>query len=160
MSLFGPRCGGVLACVPLLAACGDDPMAVQFQVIEEATFAPSLSVDLSAMERLSTGVYRLDLVAGSGDQVGVGSTPTITLTGWLVDATEFIDGTLTFLVGDLKVPLGLEDGMIGMEVGGTRRIIVPPSRGFGELARPGIPAGSILVYTVTLESVRVDFPSS
>jgi FKBP-type peptidyl-prolyl cis-trans isomerase len=142
----------------VLSGCGDDPVGVPFEVIEETTFAPSLGVDLSQMERLSNGTYVRDLVEGAGASAAYGPTLTVTYDGWLTDGTRFDGGQLTFAMGAGRMPLGFEDGLLGLQVGGTRQVVVAPARGFGGLAQIGqagvtVPPGSVLVYRMTLDGV-------
>lgn len=49
---------------------------------------------------------------------------------------------------------GWTQGIPGMKVGGVRRLTVPPSLGYGEAERPGIPANSTLVFEVELVEVK------
>lgn len=143
--------------MPLLgvAACGDDPVAVEFQVIEETEFAASLDIDLAQMERLPTGVYRRDLVAGSGEVLVLGARAYVQHTGWLSDGTQFSTGPFAFLMGNNEVIPGFEDGLVGMQEGGTRLLVIPPDRAYGATSPPGsgIPPGSILVFEVVLDSI-------
>jgi peptidylprolyl isomerase len=123
-------------------------------VIDEVTFASNLNIDLSSMELLPSGLYILDVVVGDGDEVVIGTTPSVTYTGWLSDGTMFDSNTdLAFVVGNHGVVLGFEEGVLGMLVGGTRRIIIPPHLGYGSQARGSIPAGSILIFDLTVDSV-------
>ena len=141
-----------------LAACGDDTTGVEvvFEVIEETTFAPSLGVDLETMERTGTGVYYKDLVVGAGEPAFYGTTPTVTFTGWLTDGSEFDTGTFSFFMGNNQVILGFEDGLLGTREGGTRLMVIPPNRGYGGQDLPGIPAGSVLVFEVTVDAVATN----
>ena len=143
-----------------LAACGSSTEPeVEYEVIEETTFDPSLGVDLSAMTRTASGVYFTDLEEGTGDPAVFGTTLTVTYTGWLTDGTQFQEGTYTFLMGNNLVILGWEDGLLGTKEGGTRLVVIPPNRAYGGQARYDefgneiIPAGSVLVFRLTLDSV-------
>lgn len=142
-----------------VAGCVESPTTVEFQVIEEVEFAPELEIDLTTFTETGNGVYYKDVVVGGGDPVVHGATLTITFTGWLTDGTVFADGTFTFLMDNNRVPVGLEDGLLNQKVGGTRKIIVPPRRGYGgiEQVHPRgtmvIPGGSVLVYEVKLDGV-------
>ncbi len=49
---------------------------------------------------------------------------------------------------------GWDQGIVGMKVGGKRRLIVPPSLGYGSQSRAGIPANSTLVYEILLLRVK------
>ena len=150
---FGVSC--TLAIAPLLgvAACGDDPVEVEFQVIEETEFAASLNIDLAQMEMLSTGVYRQDLVPGAGDALVLGDRAYVQYTGWLSDGIEFGAGAFDFLVGNAEVIPGFEDGLIGIQPGGTRLLVIPPERAYGSARVGPIPPGSIVVFRVTLVSL-------
>ena len=150
----GGRFVAGLGMVAALAGCGDDP----FQVIDEVTFASSLNIDLSAMQLLASGLYVVDVVVGTGEEVVLGTTVVVTYTGWLTDGTQFDSGTLSFptfpfLTGDNRVVLGFEEGVLGMLAGGTRRIIIPPHLGYGSQARGSIPPGSIMIFEITVDSV-------
>lgn len=61
--------------------------------------------------------------------------------------------TTTFRVLPNDGPPGLADGVLGMRVGGTRQVFVPPELGFKEESRFGISPGTVLEYTVTLLEV-------
>jgi len=101
----------------------------------------------------SDGVKVWDVTAGSGAAIAVGSLFTATYTGFLTDGSVFDSGTLTgqTLTTSNLIP-GFVSGLDGMEVGGTRRIVIPSALGYGGTARTGIPANSDLVFEVRLVS--------
>lgn len=148
------RSGAALVAVTAilaLAACGDDN---PFQVIEETEFAASLGVDLETMEKLPSGVYIQDIEPGTGDALVYGATMTVTYTGWLADGTEFDSGTFTdVLLEGQGVIDGFGQGVLGMQPGGTRLIVIPPELAYGEEGVGIIPPGAILVFRVTLDDV-------
>lgn len=159
------RASGAIASAAMLVvvlaatACGDDPIEVEFEVIEETTFDPSLSVDLSSMNRTATGVYWKDLVVGTGDAAVIGTTPFLTRTIWLTDGTEIDSGIDAFLMGNNQRISGLEDGIINMLTGGTRQLVIPPNRAFGGAGTVDlsgnvvIPGGAVVIYEVTVDSI-------
>ncbi|MGD0284719.1 MAG: FKBP-type peptidyl-prolyl cis-trans isomerase [Candidatus Saccharimonadales bacterium] len=49
---------------------------------------------------------------------------------------------------------GFQKGMIGMKVGGTRRILIPSNEAYGSNPPSGIPANAPLVFDVTLLKVQ------
>lgn len=150
----GMRLGAGVALAVLTTGCIGEPDVV-FQVIEETTFAPSLNIDLDAMEILSSGLYWQDLEVGTGDRLEIGLNALVRYTGWLSDGTQFDmnDTGFSFLMGNNEVIRGWEEGMLGMRVGGSRRIVIPPSLAYAGQPRGLIPAGSILVFEVTLDGV-------
>lgn len=100
-----------------------------------------------------------DLAVGSGAEAAVGRTITVNYRGWLTDGRLFDDSyvkqkPLAFVAGQQSVIPGFEQGVVGMKVGGKRRVIVPPAVGYGEVANGGIPAGSVLVFDVELVEVK------
>lgn len=142
-----------------MAGCGESPVEVVVEVIEDTQFAASLNVDLVAMERLGNGVYIQDLAVGAGEQVVYGAVVSIEYSMWLTDGRQVQSGEDQFLMGNNEVVSGLEDGILAQRTGGTRRLIVPPNHGYGNqdlLKSDGtveVPAGSVLVFEVTILEV-------
>lgn len=151
------------------AACGDDPVEPEPELLnaEDVTYAPELGVDLSQMTRLPSGVYIQDIEEGPADTLGAVGFNTLTTLyhAWLNDGTTIADGvTLTFMLGAGEVISGWDLGLVGMRVGGIRRLVVPPAAGFGAFDQgpgcptPGpncVPGNSVLVYIVELKDVVV-----
>jgi FKBP-type peptidyl-prolyl cis-trans isomerase FkpA len=131
-----------LAAVCSLTACADSPTG-------PSSGAPYSQVDL----RLGTGA---DAVTGKNVVVNY--------TGWLYDPTK-TDGKglqfdtsigatpLTFTIGSGQVIQGFDRGVSGMKVGGARRIVVPPSLGYGASRNGSIPPFSTLVFEVELVEI-------
>ncbi|HKU18556.1 MAG TPA: FKBP-type peptidyl-prolyl cis-trans isomerase [Candidatus Saccharimonadales bacterium] len=100
-----------------------------------------------------------DLTAGTGQEVKSGDTVTVDYTG-AVAATGVIfqsslDSGQPVSFGLNGVIQGWTQGLPGMKVGGTRRLLIPASLAYG--ANPpsgsGIPANADLVFDVTLHSI-------
>ena len=143
----------------MVGGCSDDPTAPEFEVIEELEFHSSLNIDLSQMTRLTTGVYTQDLVlpVDSAAMLAAGDVAFVDHTGWLASSGElFSQGLFSyrFYANPREVIPGFQDGMAGMQVGGTRRIIIPPAEGYGSSPPAAIPAGAVLVFEVELMSVN------
>ena len=133
-----------------------------FQVIEDIEFAPSLGIDLDSMTRLESGVYIQDDSIGAGNTIFPNSDVRMGYVGYINDGSSFgasdPDG-FAFGMGTNSVIPGFEIGIIGMNEGGTRKIIIPPELGYGDEDQTGIPAGSILISDVTaLEVINNDEP--
>jgi len=121
-------------------------------------FAPTLSVDLAAMTRQSSGLYLRDLDAGGGDAAARGKRVTVRYTGWLPDGTRFDSsdegGPVTFRLGAKSTIRGWEEGLIGLREGGRRQLVVPPRLAYGARGLAGkVPPDATLVFV--LELVRV-----
>jgi peptidylprolyl isomerase len=114
-----------------------------------ASFEPRESV--AALEKYDT-------VAGTGDEVQPGETVTVHYTGALVKNGVIFQSSHDF--GDpITFPLsgvisGWTEGVPGMKVGGTRRLIIPASMAYGaQSPAPNIPANSDLVFDIELISI-------
>ncbi len=98
-----------------------------------------------------------DLQVGTGAEVAVNKKVTVYYKGYLTNGKMFdqaVDKTLTFTVGAHQVISGWEQDIIGMKVGGIRRMIIPPVVGYGDQPQGPIPANSVLVFDVQLVSVE------
>jgi FKBP-type peptidyl-prolyl cis-trans isomerase FkpA len=147
------------AIVLLLAGCAGAPAAPPGpSQPEEITFAPELGVDLSAMERTSTGLYIQDLKEGEGFAARRESLVTLRYVGYLPDGKVFDttgDGEpFQFRLGGNEVIKGWNQGIPGMKRGGIRRLVVRPSLAYGSRGTGAIPPNSTLVFDVQLLDVR------
>jgi FKBP-type peptidyl-prolyl cis-trans isomerase FkpA len=130
------------------------------------TFAPALNVDLDASVRLPTGVYVQDITVGNGDTVSTSSdTVWVTYAGFLKDGDLFDSGTNTrFLFGPLGLVKGFHDGILGMRVGGRRKLVIPSDQGYGAVSRRNlegeitVPRQSTLIFDVQLLRVHTPEP--
>ena len=112
-----------------------------------------------------TTVVTTDLVVGTGNQAAAFKSVTVEYTGWLYDATK-TDGKGTqfdsnvggspfgFVLGVGAVIPGWDTGLVGMKVGGTRRLVIPPAMAYGSTGAGNgkIPPNATLVFDVKLLS--------
>lgn len=119
------------------AACGGD----------DTPTSPSLGIPFSAT----------DLVVGTGTAATLGRSATVSYTGWLYSTTaaenkgtQFDSGSFSFTLGTGVIP-GFTQGVNGMRVGGTRRVVIPPELGYGSAGSPPrIPGNATLIFEITL----------
>lgn len=101
-----------------------------------------------------------DLVTGTGDEVKSGDTIIIHYNGSLLDGTKFdssYDRNQPFEtgIGVGQVIEGWDKGVIGMKVGGKRRLTIPSAMAYGDRGIPGaIPAKAALVFEVELLRIK------
>jgi hypothetical protein len=106
------------------------------------------------------GLQIIEVEAGTGDAAQSGQTVSVHYTGWLADGTQF-DSSLdrgqpiTFVLGSGQIIPGFDEGVTGMKVGETRRLILPPDLAYGAEGRPPvIPPNAELTFDVQLVSVQ------
>lgn len=101
----------------------------------------------------ASGLGVFERVEGEGEPVADGDLVTFAYTGYLLDGCAF-DSTL--LREPVAMPLGgmipgMREGMIGMRVGGQRRLYIPPELAYGETgAGAVIGPNEVLVFEVEL----------
>lgn len=97
-----------------------------------------------------------DIVEGEGEEAVPGRNMSVHYTGRLVDGTVFEEGSISFVLGARKVIQGWDQGIVGMKVGGKRKLTIPPALAYGEQGAPrdGIPPNAVLVFEVEL--IKVD----
>lgn len=102
---------------------------------------------------------KTDLVVGTGAEAATGKKVTVHYTGTLTDGTKF-DSSLdrnepfSFTIGEGRVIQGWEQGLPGMKVGGKRKLVIPPSLGYGDQAAGSIPPSSVLIFEIELLNVE------
>lgn len=108
-----------------------------------------------------------DTKPGSGAEIKTGQTAVVHYTGWLwsatapdhkgtkFDSSRDHNEPFPFRVGAGDVIAGWDQGVVGMKVGGQRRLVIPPDLGYGASGAGGvIPPGATLVFDVELLSIQ------
>lgn len=109
---------------------------------------------------LPGGLMVEDLVKGEGKKAKKGRQVSVYYKGYLKKTMKEFDSCLkgkpfTFRVGQGEVIKGWDNGVEGMQIGGKRRLIVPPTLGYG--SKPigsSIPPNSTLIFVVELLKVH------
>ena len=113
-----------------------------------------------AMVRTSSGLQYADLVVGKGREAHAGETATVHYTGTLVDGTKFDSSKdrnqpFSFQLGAGRVIKGWDEGVEGMKIGGTRKLVIPSQLGYGARgAGSAIPPNAALIFIVELLDLR------
>ena len=100
-----------------------------------------------------------DIKKGEGTAVKSGDTVSINYVGTLTDGTKFdssYDRGTPFetKIGVGQVIKGWDEGVVGMQVGGKRKLTIPPSLGYGDQAAGSIPPNSTLIFEVELLGIK------
>lgn len=107
-----------------------------------------------------SGLKYVDLKVGEGEEARLTQVVEVHYTGWLTDGTKFessrdANEPLTFRIGAGDVLKGWDEGVVGMKVGGKRRLVLPPELGYGKLGAGGVvPPNATLVFEFELLGVR------
>src|SRR5205085_11966899 len=107
-----------------------------------------------------SGLRYVDLRLGQGDEAATGKIVEVHYVGWLEDGTRFDssrdqDRPLTFRLGAGDAIKGWDEGLVGMKVGGKRKLVIPPVLGFGRQGVGSVvPPNAILYYEFELLGVR------
>ncbi len=111
-------------------------------------------------QTLPDGLKIDDFVIGEGAEVKAGDTVVIHYTGTLENGQKFdssVDRNQPFetKIGTGQVIKGWDEGVIGMKVGGKRRLTVPPELGYGKQGVQGaIPPNSTLIFDLELLQIK------
>lgn len=107
-----------------------------------------------------TGLQYQDLTVGTGVEAKTGNSVTVHYVGTLEDGTKFDSSRdrnepFELTLGAGGVIQGWEEGLIGMRVGGIRKLVIPPDLGYGSQAVGDvIPANATLVFEIELLSIK------
>ena len=97
---------------------------------------------------------------GEGEAITNGKTAVVDYVGKLADGTVFDASArhgqpFAFPLGAGMVIKGWEQGVLGMKVGETRILTIPPELGYGATGAGGvIPPNATLIFEVTLQAIK------
>ncbi len=157
------------------AACSlsgtEPPEATTIANPRTATYAAAFvpPIDINTMTVRDSGLFIQDLVVGTGDSVVTAADTALNTnnrvqvlyrvrlpTGAQIDSSRNAANPFSPLLRPRAVIEGWRAGLLGMRVGGTRRLVMSPLWGYGlqpvtdQVGRVIIPANSILVFDVEL----------
>lgn len=160
--------GAVLTAAVLLGACssGDSEDAATctydttFEgVAVSGTGGEQATIEVTEESQPATELETLDLCDGDGEAVGPTSVITADYIGVAQSTGEVFDSSFsrgtpaTFPIEG--VIAGWQEGLQGMQVGGTRMLVIPPELAYGEVSPgPGIGPDETLVFVVDLVAIE------
>jgi peptidylprolyl isomerase len=102
-----------------------------------------------------------DITIGTGQEVQRGQWAVVQYVGVSFDTGEEFDASwnrgspFSFPVGGGKVIEGWDQGVLGMRIGGRRKLVIPPHLGYGNQgAGNRIKPGATLVFVVDLVDIK------
>jgi FKBP-type peptidyl-prolyl cis-trans isomerase len=114
-----------------------------------------------------TSMQSVEISPGAGEGLTAGRIAVVQYTGWLYDAAakdnkgKQFDSSRTlgqpfrFPVGTGQVIKGWDQGVVGMKVGESRRLIIPADLAYGDSGAGGvIPPGATLVFDIDLVAIE------
>jgi FKBP-type peptidyl-prolyl cis-trans isomerase FkpA len=138
---------GVVVLAALIAACGAKPAN-----------PPASAVN---------SMQSVELKAGAGEGITAGKVAVVQYTGWLYEGTATdnkgrqFDSSRTlgqpfrFPLGTGQVIKGWDQGVLGMKIGESRRLIIPADLAYGDNGAGGvIPPGATLIFDIELLAIE------
>jgi FKBP-type peptidyl-prolyl cis-trans isomerase len=111
--------------------------------------------------------FMTDIKTGTGPAIKAGQKAVVHYTGWLYsegapekkgkkfDSSRDRNEPFSFELGAGMVIQGWDEGVAGMQVGGQRRLVIPPEKGYGASGAGGvIPPNATLVFDVELMGIQ------
>jgi peptidylprolyl isomerase len=126
----------------------------------EPTPAPSASIARAADAKPTTtasGLQYVDTKVGTGKSPKPGQTVVVNYTISIGDRrieSSRSSVPFQFAVGRGQALKGLDEGVATMKAGGQRKLMVPPSLGYGSEGAGGVPPNATLLIDVELLEVR------
>lgn len=139
-------------------ACGDDGSGGDGGTEAAESDVPATGCDAPDAIEIENGLCYVEHETGDGEEAARGDVVEVHYTGTLEDGTEFDSSEggapIKFTLGIGQVIEGWDKSIVGMKVGGSRTLTIPPEYGYGEAGSPPvIPPNATLIFDVELVSV-------
>jgi FKBP-type peptidyl-prolyl cis-trans isomerase FkpA len=153
------RSFSAVAAIALMAACdlSTDPNVPDPIDPAKDTYATSLGVDIASMTKTASGLYYKNKVVGTGAAAQSGDSVQVHYTLWLTNGTKVQSSKegaatpLRMLLGDTSlnraIP-GFQEGVMGMQPGGVRQLVIPPSLAWGSDGFPPVQPNANVVFEI------------
>jgi FKBP-type peptidyl-prolyl cis-trans isomerase FkpA len=146
----------LLVCVVGLAAVGCE------EKVPEPTPEPRPAASRPPDPPEPADLIKEDLQAGSGAEAKTGDKVKVHYTGRLLKNNYMFDSSVgkkpfDVTIGAGGVIKGWDEGLVGMKVGGKRKLTIPSRLGYGDAGSPPkIPGKATLVFEIELLSIGDD----
>jgi len=150
----------------LLIAAGSLPLAAKRLPDTQAT-AANATQEKKVSDPVPTELVITDVKKGTGPAITAGQTAVVHYTGWLYspeakdhkgkkfDSSRDRNDPFSFSVGGGEVIGGWDQGVVGMQAGGHRTLVIPPSLGYGARGAGGvIPGNATLLFDIELLKIQ------
>jgi len=143
----------------LSSICAMPVMAAQEQAGSKGNAAAAKTVISSKTVITASGLKYVDVKVGSGASPVKGKQVKVHYTGTLENGKKFDSSVdrnepFIFVIGVGQVIAGWDEGIMGMKVGGKRKLIIPAKLGYGARGAGGdIPPNATLLFDVELLDV-------
>jgi FKBP-type peptidyl-prolyl cis-trans isomerase len=146
---------------PLSLRCFAAPLAALSLVLAACDPPPPppatpVTASSSSASDKPSELVKVDLVVGTGAEAKKGSAVTVDYVGTLETGEQFDSSKdrgkpFSFIVGQSAVIEGWHRGVVGMRVGGKRKLVIPPALGYGDQGQPPtIPGHATLLFEIEL----------
>ena len=142
----------------------EDPNPTLFAMAPDTNQADASALggplDAPDTQITASGLKIIELQVGEGAEAASGQTVSVHYRGTLENGKQFDAsydrGTpFTFPLGAGRVIKGWDEGVVGMKVGGKRKLVIPPDLAYGSRGAGGvIPPNATLVFEVELLDVK------
>lgn len=158
IGLAGMKVGGKrILCIPPVLGYGDTPMG---DIAPNSTLL--FDVELYRIDKpgIDATVETMDLNKGTGKAAAAGDIVEIHYTGTFMNGVKFDSSrdrkeSFAFELGAKRVIAGFDLGVMGMQIGGKRKITIPYNLAYGPDGRePVIPKFATLVFDIELLKIR------
>jgi FKBP-type peptidyl-prolyl cis-trans isomerase len=154
-----------MLCLGSLVGCKREPLPTPQGNAAAVGSAPAGGSTIAAPAAASE-LKRDDVLVGSGEPISDGQVAIVHYTGWLYDpavseqkgakfdSSREREEPFRFTVGAGQVIKGWDEGVLGMQVGGQRRLTIPPDLGYGAAGSGEVPGNATLIFDVELLGIE------
>jgi len=136
--------------VTVFSSCSKDSFDPTKQAAkDDAAIQAYISANNITATKDPSGVYYQVITAGTGAYPTVSSLISVNYTGKLLNGSVFDSGTISSTALSTLVK-GWQYGIPHINTGGRILLLIPSALGYGNTANTGIPANSVLIFTVDL----------